>query len=80
MIYRIVLVGDLDQIPPIDKGQFFSSLIWSKRIPYVRLMKNFRVDDEIGGDIIINASKIVDPLRDMKEPIDLDTESKSFNI
>lgn len=79
LIYRIVLVGDLDQIPPIEKGQFFSSLIWSKRIPYVRLMDNFRVNAS-GGDIIRNASMIVDPLRDMKIPIDLETTSGSFNI
>jgi hypothetical protein len=80
LIYRIVLVGDLDQIPPIDKGQCFSSLIWSKRVPYIRLTRNFRVDSSIGGEIIRNASMIVDPLRNLKEPIDLDAESKSFNI
>lgn len=78
--YKIVLVGDIDQIPPIEKGRFFCSLLWSKRVPYIRLTKNFRVDSVFGGDIVRNAQRIVDPFRSLHEPIDLDIESKSFNI
>lgn len=78
--YRIVLVGDMNQIPPLEKGQFFTSLLWSKRVPYIRLEKNFRVDQKYGGDIVTNAARIVDPLRSYKKAIDLDTESPSFNI
>lgn len=80
LIYQIVLVGDLDQIPPLDKGHFFSSLLWSKRVPYIRLTKNFRVDEVYGGDIVRNAAKIVDPLRDYSVPVELDLESRSFNV
>lgn len=79
-MYQIVLVGDLNQIPPIERGHFFSSLLWSKRVPYMRLDHNFRVDQKYGGDIVRNASRIVDPLRNLALPIELDIESTSFNI
>lgn len=79
-MYKIVLVGDLDQIPPLEKGHFFSSLIWSRRVPYIRLNYNFRIDKLYGGDIVRNAQKIINPYRNLKVPIDLDFESPSFNI
>ena len=80
LTYKIVLVGDLNQIPPIEKGQFFCSMIWSKRIPYVRLEKNFRIDQHFGGDIVRNAYKIIDPFRSLNKPIDFDYDTPSFNI
>lgn len=80
LAYNIIIVGDLDQIPPLEKGQFFCSLLWSRRIPYVRLTYNFRIDKIYGGDIVRNAQKIVDPMRNLKAPIDLDVETPSFNI
>jgi hypothetical protein len=80
IMYQIVLVGDLDQIPPLEKGQFFSSLLWSKRVPYLRLSHNYRVDQVYGGDIVKNAQKIVDPMRNLSLPIELDSESVSFNV
>lgn len=78
--YKIVFVGDLDQIPPMEKGCIFSSLLWSLRIPYIRLTQNFRVDQKYGGDIIRNAQRIVDPLRNLKVPVELDITSNSFNV
>lgn len=80
LAYKIIIVGDLDQIPPLEKGQFFCSLLWSRRIPYIRLTQNFRTDKVYGGDIVRNAQKIVDPLRNLSQPIEFDTETPSFNI
>lgn len=79
-IFKIVLVGDINQIPPLEKGNFFSSLFNCSYIPKTILEKNFRVDQEYGGDIVRNARLLVYPHRDLKVPPELDTRSKSFNI
>lgn len=80
LCYKIVMVGDLNQIPPIEKGHFLSSIIWSKRVPYIRLNKNFRVDQKFGGDIIVNSQRIIDPIRPLNVPVELDFNSNSFKI
>ena len=79
-LFKIVLVGDVNQIPPIDKGNFFRSLFNCSYIPKVCLEKNFRVDQEYGQEIIRNANLLVSPYRNLKEYPLLDIKSKSFNI
>lgn len=51
---RIVLVGDVDQLPPIGPGNFFRDLISCYMVPTTRLKLSFRQH----GSIAINAAKI----------------------
>lgn len=78
--YSIVFVGDLNQIPPIEWGHIFYSLIWSQKVPYKRLTFNYRVDCSVGKEIIINSEKIIDPFRPINVPIRLELNSDSFNL
>uniref|UniRef100_A0A6C0JXW9 UvrD-like helicase C-terminal domain-containing protein n=1 Tax=viral metagenome TaxID=1070528 RepID=A0A6C0JXW9_9ZZZZ len=40
---RLVLVGDVNQLPPIGAGDFFKALNWCPRVPVSELTKNFRI-------------------------------------
>lgn len=46
--YRVVVVGDVYQLPSIDHGQVLKDLIESGVFPVTRLTKSFRFDDSIG--------------------------------
>jgi hypothetical protein len=78
--YSIIFVGDLNQIPPIEWGHIFYSLIWSQKIPYKRLTFNYRVDCSVGKEIITNSEKIIDPFRPLNVPVELELGSDSFNL
>lgn len=39
---RLMLLGDPDQLPSIDRGEVFSQILSSGAVPVVRLTKNFR--------------------------------------
>ena len=54
---RIVLVGDVDQLPSVGAGQLLQTLIESRRIPVVRLTEIFRQAQE--SCIIRSAHQIV---------------------
>lgn len=51
---RIVLIGDIDQLPPIGPGNFFRDMVTSYQVPSVKLELSFRQE----GKIAINAQKI----------------------
>ena len=50
----LVLLGDIDQLPPIGPGSFFMDLVRSPVIPVIRLQLSHRQQ----GKIAINAKKI----------------------
>lgn len=52
--FRVVLVGDADQLPPVGAGNFFRDLIASGKVPATWLTKNYRST----GRIIENSKKI----------------------
>jgi exodeoxyribonuclease V alpha subunit len=52
----IVLVGDVDQLPPVGPGSFLGDVIESGQVPVERLNRIFRQDE--GGAIIENAHRI----------------------
>ncbi len=52
--FRVVLVGDADQLPPVGAGNFFRDLIASGKVPATWLTKNYRST----GLIIENSKKI----------------------
>lgn len=53
---KIVLVGDVDQLPSVGPGSVLKDLIESKKVPYVALNKIFR--QAAKSKIIVNAHKV----------------------
>ena len=68
---RLVLVGDVDQLPSVGPGQVLRDLICCKRFPMVELKKIFRQAEE--SDIVVNAHRI-----NAGQQIALDNKSKDF--
>ena len=68
---RLILVGDVNQLPSVGPGSVLQDLIRSKAFPVVRLTKIFRHAAE--SDIIVNAHKI-----NRGERIVLDNKSRDF--
>jgi exodeoxyribonuclease V alpha subunit len=68
---RLIMVGDVDQLPSVGPGQILQDLIESGAFPVVILKKIFRQAGE--SDIVVNAHKI-----NRGEPILLNNKSKDF--
>ena len=68
---RLVLVGDVNQLPSVGPGQVLRDLIRSQCFPTVELKKIFRQAEE--SDIIVNAHRI-----HRGEQIALDNKSRDF--
>lgn len=68
---RLVLVGDVDQLPSVGPGQVLSDLIKSECFPTVILERIFRQAEK--SDIVVNAHKI-----NHGEKLLMDNKSKDF--
>ena len=68
---RLVLVGDVDQLPSVGPGSVLKDIITSGCFPVVTLTRIFRQAGE--SDIVVNAHKI-----NAGEPIVLDNKSRDF--
>jgi exodeoxyribonuclease V alpha subunit len=68
---RLIMVGDVNQLPSVGPGQVLRELIHSKSIPVVILKKIFRQAGE--SDIVMNAHKINEG-----KTITFDNKSKDF--
>ena len=68
---RLILVGDVDQLPSVGPGQVLRDLMNSRAFPMVTLEKIFRQAGQ--SDIVINAHRI-----NRGEQITLDNKSKDF--
>lgn len=68
---RLILVGDVDQLPSVGPGQVLRDLIRSECFPVVMLQKIFRQAGE--SDIVVNAHRI-----NRGEEIALDNKSRDF--
>lgn len=68
---RLILVGDVNQLPSVGPGQVLHDLIVSEAFPVVRLQKIFRQAGE--SDIVVNAHRI-----NRGEEIRLDNKSRDF--
>ena len=66
---RLVLVGDVDQLPSVGPGSVLKDIIASGRFPVVTLTRIFRQAGE--SDIVVNAHKI-----NAGEPVVLDNKSR----
>lgn len=68
---RLILVGDVNQLPSVGAGQVLKDLIASKAFPMVELKRIFRQAEK--SNIIVNAHKINDG-----EQIDLKKKAEDF--
>ena len=68
---RLILVGDVDQLPSVGAGSVLKDIIASECFPVVTLTRIFRQAGE--SDIVVNAHKI-----NAGEPVILDNKSKDF--
>lgn len=68
---RLILVGDVDQLPSVGPGQVLRDIIDSKAFPMVTLQKIFRQAGE--SDIVVNAHRV-----NRGEPLVLNKKSKDF--
>lgn len=68
---RLILVGDVDQLPSVGPGQVLRDLMNSSAFPMVSLQKIFRQEEE--SDIVVNAHRI-----NRGEQIALNNKSKDF--
>lgn len=68
---RLILVGDVNQLPSVGPGSVLKDIIASGRFPVVTLTKIFRQAGE--SDIVVNAHKI-----NAGEPVILDNKSRDF--
>lgn len=68
---RLILVGDISQLPSVGPGNVLKDIIESAQFPVVQLTKIFRQASE--SDIVVNAHKI-----NAGEIIDLNKKSKDF--
>ena len=68
---RLILVGEVNQLPSVGAGQVLRDLITSGKFPMVELKKIFRQAQE--SDIVVNAHKI-----NAGEQISFDNKSRDF--
>ena len=68
---RLILVGDVNQLPSVGAGSVLKDIICSECFPVVMLTKIFRQAGE--SDIVVNAHKI-----NRGEPVVLDNKSRDF--
>lgn len=68
---RLILVGDVNQLPSVGPGSVLKDMIDSDCFSVVRLTKIFRQAQE--SDIVVNAHKI-----NSSQPVILDNKSKDF--
>lgn len=68
---RLILVGDVDQLPSVGPGAVLKDIIASEAFPCVRLDRIFRQAER--SDIVVNAHRI-----NRGEQISLDNRSRDF--
>ncbi len=68
---RLILVGDVNQLPSVGPGSVLKDIIASSEFPVVELVKIFRQASQ--SDIVVNAHKI-----NQGVPVSLDNKSMDF--
>lgn len=68
---RLILVGDVNQLPSVGPGSVLKDIIASGEFPVVELVKIFRQASQ--SDIVVNAHKI-----NQGVPVSLDNKSMDF--
>ena len=75
--FSVTLVGDNNQLPPIEWGYLFQEVLDSKQFPIYRLTKNLRVknDPSIDG-IVVNSEQIVNVIEEDRKAFKRDSIQK----
>ena len=68
---KLILVGDVNQLPSVGPGRVLKDLIDSEKIPYIQLNKIFR--QAAKSKIIVNAHKVNDGINFIGDKADDDT-------
>jgi hypothetical protein len=78
--FRMILIGDCNQLPPIGIGSFFTQVINSERIPIYYLTQNKRMK-QMGDKMTIleNANGLINAERDKRIPFKF-IEDKGFYL
>lgn len=73
--FKIIFIGDINQLPPIGKGCFFNEIINCGKIPtyYLTINKRTTYKGEISG-IIENANNLINKSRKVSEPYNFISE------
>lgn len=79
--YKIIIVGDINQLQPIGWGSFMKELKESGRIPVYTLCTNHRILHSNLGEctLLENANELVNPERDLEYPMEF-TQGFSFSL
>ena len=79
--FRLILIGDCNQLPPIGTGSFFTQLIDSERVPIYYLTQNKRMVRQNDKMVILkNANGLIDERRDKKIPYNFETNDGFYII
>lgn len=79
--FRMILIGDCNQLPPIGVGSFFTQVINSERIPIYYLTQNKRMK-QFGNKMTIldNANGLISTDRNKKVPFDFKQDTGFYLI
>jgi len=79
--FRMILIGDCNQLPPIGVGSFFTQVINSERIPIYYLTQNKRMK-QLGNKMTIldNANGLISTDRNKKMPFDFKQDTGFYLI
>ena len=75
---KLVLVGDIDQLPSVGPGTVLKDLIESRKIPYIKLNKIFR--QALQSQIIVNSHKVNEGINFLEENEESIGRSQEENI
>ena len=79
--FRMILIGDCNQLPPIGVGSFFTQVINSERIPIYYLTQNKRMK-QLGNKMTIldNANGLISTDRNKKMPFNFKQDTGFYLI
>jgi len=78
--FKIILVGDVNQLPPIGYCAFFKQIIKSDKVPVYYLTENKRIlNNAKSSNILLNANGLISKDRDYKKSFLFKT-GKGFEI
>ena len=79
--FRLILIGDCNQLPPIGTGSFFTELMNTERVPIYYLTQNKRMVRQNDKMMILkNANGLIDEKRNKKLPYQFETSDGFYII
>ena len=79
--FRIILIGDCNQLPPIGSGSFFTQLMNCERVPIYYLTENKRIISKNKKMTILeNANGLINETRDKRIPFTFTSDQGFYEI